>query len=185
MDANVAPTFFGTVKNQYKQIRRWLWGTENNPYFMYGFSKNKNISRTKKWHDTLIQIERTHSSATNALIMFLLSWLPLWFGGPHFTVTILSYNLPKITAWILDIAMLGLITSAIISIMLLPPRPPNYGKLKWLWMFFQWILFPINFIVFGAIPALDAQTRLMFGKYMGFWVTPKRRSADMPPSGTP
>ncbi len=175
MDANVAPTFVQTVKNQYKQIRRWLWGAENNPYFMFGFAKNKLIPAATKWHHTFIQLERTHSSSTNALIMFLLSWLPLWVGGSHFTVTILSYNLPKITAWILDIAMLGLVTSAIITILLLPPRPPQYGKFKWVWMVLQWGLFPVNFIIFGAIPALDAQTRLMFGKYMGFWVTPKDR----------
>jgi hypothetical protein len=175
MDANVAPTFWQTIKNQYRQIRRWLWGAENNPYFMFGFVKNKKISSSLKWHHTLVQMERTHSSSTNALIIFLLSWLPLWIGGSHFTVTILSYNLPKITTWILDVAMIGLVTSAILSVILLPPRPPQYGKFKWLWMLAQWILFPVNFIVFGAIPALDAQTRLMFGKYMGFWVTPKDR----------
>jgi hypothetical protein len=73
------------------------------------------------------------------------------------------------------LAMFGLVTSAIISVILLPPRPPAYGRYKWLWMVLQWILFPINFIFFGAIPALDAQTRLMLKRYLGFWVTPKHR----------
>jgi hypothetical protein len=178
MDANVASTFWQTLKNQYKQIRRWHYGAENNPYFMFGFIKNKKIPSAHKWHQALIQAERTHSSPTNALIIFLLSWLPLWVGGTAFTASIVSYNLPRITAAIMNISLLGLITSAVLSITLLPTKPPQYGKFRWLWMALQWILFPINFIFFGALPALDAQTRLMFGKYMGFWVTPKGRSAS-------
>lgn len=176
MDANVAPTLWQTFKNQYKQIRRWLWGVENNPYFMFGFLKNKKISLRKKMYFNFHMIEKTHSSATNALIIFLLGWLPIWVGGAEFNTSILSYNLPRITSYIMYLAMIGLITSAAISIILLPPKPPNYGKFKWAWMGLQWLLFPINFIVFGAIPALDAQTRLMFGKYMGFWITPKSRT---------
>lgn len=179
MDANVASTFWQTVKNQYRQIRRWHYGVENNPYLMFGFLKNKKMSAGQKWKHTLIQIERSHSSPTNPLIIFILSWLPLWVGGVAFTASILSYNLPRITAMIMNISMLGLVTSAILSIVMLPEKPPQYGRFKWAWMFLQWVLFPINFIFFGALPALDAQTRLMLGKYMGFWVTPKDRRSDL------
>ena len=175
MDANVAPTFWQTLKNQYKQIRRWHYGAENNPYFMFGFLKNKQMPLSQKLHLSFVQTERTWSSPTNALIIFMLGWLPIVVGGPAFTETVLSFQLPRITASIMNISMIGLITSAILSINLLPPRPPQYGRFKWIWMTLQWVLFPINFIFFGAIPALDAQTRLMLGRYMGFWVTPKAR----------
>lgn len=176
LDANVAPTFWGTIVNQYKQIRRWHYGVENNPYFLFGFLKNKRISLGTKWRHGFNMIEKTHSSATNAIIIFLLGWLPVTIGRGHFTQTVLSYNLPHITQTIMLLAMIGLVSSAIISIVLLPPRPPNFGKFRYFWMILQWILFPVNFIFFGAIPALDAQTRLMLGKYMGFWVTPKSRT---------
>ena len=178
MDANVAPTFWQTVKNQYKQIRRWHYGVENNPYFLFGFIKNKAIPLKTKWHFIWTTIERTHSSATNALIIFLLGWLPVLVGGPDFNRTILSLNLPSVTRDIMFLSMLGLISSVLFSTILLPPRPPHYGRLRWLWMILQWIIFPINFIFFGAVPALDAQTRLMLGKYMGFWITPKVRKTS-------
>lgn len=177
MDANVAPSFWQTVKNQYRQIRRWHYGVENNSYFMFGFWKNKKIPGSLKRYFNWTMGEKTHSSATNALIIFLLGWLPILLGGVAFNQTVLSLNLPYLTRNIMFLAMLGLISSAIISVIFLPPRPPVYGRFKWVWMILQWLLFPINFIFFGAIPALDAQTRLMLGKYMGFWTTPKVRKS--------
>ncbi len=177
MDANVASTFWQTVKNQYKQIRRWHFGVENNPYFLFGFLKNKKIPRRLKIFHTFNMVEKAHSSASNAIIIFLLGWLPLFLGGVEFNRTVLSFNLPRLTRELMTLTMFGLVTSAILSVIMLPPKPAEYGRWKWVMMIGQWILFPINFIFFGAIPALDAQTRLMFGKYLGFWVTPKSRKA--------
>lgn len=175
MDANVAGNFWQTLKNQYKQIQRWAYGVENNPYFLFGFLKNKKIPKNKKWRLNFIMIESAHSLATNSLIIFLLGWLPTVIGRGRFNETLLSYNLPYLTRWIMTFAMVGLIFTAIIATNLLPPRPPHYGRFKYVWMILQWVLFPVNMILFGSIPALDAQTRLMFGKYLGFWNTPKVR----------
>ncbi len=175
MDANVADAFWQTLKNQYKQIQRWSYGVENNAYFLYGFLKNKKISKNKKWHFGFVEIEGAHSLTTYALIIFLLGWLPTVIGRGLFSETLLSYNLPYITRLIMTLAMVGLVFTAIIATNLLPPRPSYYGRFKYVWMVLQWLLYPINMIIFGSIPALDAQTRLAFGKYLGFWNTPKVR----------
>lgn len=180
MDANVAPTFFQTVKNVYKQQRRWMWGVENIPYLLFGFLKNKRIPKWKRLRFTLAQIEGFWSAATNPILIFLLGWLPLVLGGEAFNTTVLSYNLPRITRSLMTLAMGGLLLSAAIAISLLPPRPPHRGRINFFWMVLQWMLIPITLIVFGAIPAIDAQTRLMFKKYMGFWVTPKHRINTRP-----
>ncbi|MCX6813284.1 MAG: glycosyltransferase family 2 protein [Candidatus Azambacteria bacterium] len=175
MDANVADTFWQTIKNQYKQIQRWAYGVENNAYFLYGFLKNKKISKNKKWYLGFTMIEGAHSLTTNALIIFLLGWLPTVIGRGGFSETLLSYNLPYLTRLIMTLAMVGLVFTATIATNLLPPRPPYYGRFKYVWMILQWLLFPINMIIFSSIPSLDAQTRLAFGKYLGFWNTPKVR----------
>lgn len=175
MDANLAPTFWQTVKNIYKQHRRWTWGVENIPYILFGFIKNNRISLWKKIKVSVVQVEGFWSLATNPLLIFLLGWVPLWLGGNEFNRTVLSYNLPIITRNLMIVSMLGLIISAVICISLLPPRPKKYGKWRFVNMVLQWVLIPITITVFGAIPGLDAQTRLMLGKYMGFWITPKHR----------
>jgi len=176
MDANIGPSFWQTIKNVYKQQRRWAWGTsENAVYILFGFLKNKKISLKTKFQQVFIQFEGAWSAATNPLIIFFLGWLPLALGGEAFNKTILSYNLPRMTRDIMTLAMIGLIVSTIISMSLLPSRPPGKKKYKYLFMILQWILIPITIPIFGSIPNIDAQTRLMFGKYLGFWVTPKYR----------
>jgi len=175
MDANVAHTTWQTFKNVYKQQRRWAYGAENIPYFLFGFIKNKMLPLTKKLRYGFSVIEGNHSWATNALIIFLLGWLPVIVGGSEFNKTVLSFNLPFITRTIMMISMIGLVSTAVLSIILLPPRPPQFGRFKYFWMVLQWLLFPVTTIGLGLLPALDAQTHLMLGKYMGFWVTPKVR----------
>ncbi len=177
LDANVAPTFWRTMLNLYKQQRRWGWGCENIPYMLNGFRKNKKIPLRKKWYWGFNVIEGFHSWATNALLIFALGWLPLFLGGPDFNFTLLSYNLPQITRLIMTLAMLGIVTSAILSVMLLPPKPNWFKPRHYFLYFFQWLLMPITLIIFGAFPGLEAQIRLMLGGRfrLGFWVTPKHR----------
>lgn len=173
MDANLAGTFWQTAKNIYKQQRRWTWGVENLAYLLYGFTKNKAISFRTKLYYVATQIEGFWSLATNPILIFLLGWLPLALGGDVFNSTLLAFQLPRVTRFLMSLAMLGLVGSAIIGINLMPPRPEKYRKISWVGVVLQWVLVPFMIMLFGAIPGLDAQTRLMFGKYMGFWVTPK------------
>ncbi len=175
MDANVAPTLWQTVKNVYRQHRRWTYGAENLPYILFGFIKNKKIPLWTKIKTSFVQIEGFWSLATNPILIFLLGWLPVIIGGYKFNETLLSYNLPILTRNIMIVAMLGLIMSSIIFISLLPEPPRDRNKPSKFALVLQWILVPFTILFFGAFPGLDAQTRLMFGKYMGFWVTPKHR----------
>jgi cellulose synthase/poly-beta-1,6-N-acetylglucosamine synthase-like glycosyltransferase len=175
MDANVAKTFRRTMINIYKQQRRWAYGVADVPYFLFGFLKNKKIPFSKKLSLGFELIEGHWSWATASFLIFFLGWLPLILGGAEFSQTLLSYNLPRITSWILTVAMIGLVSSAYFSLILLPPKPPEYGRFKYPLLFIEWFLLPLTMIFFTAFPALEAQTRLMLGKYMGFWPTEKVR----------
>lgn len=176
MDVCMGKSGFDTAKNLYKQQRRWGWGVENVPYLIFNTMKNwKNIPRGKFVGRILVQVYGFHSWGTNAIIIAVVGWMPLILGGDRFNSTVLSGNLPVVTRTLMTLAMGGLVLSAILSTMSLPKKPKEVKFRKYFSMIGQWILLPFGIIIFGAVPGLEAQTRLMFGKYMGFWVTPKSR----------
>jgi hypothetical protein len=137
--------------------------------------KEPNSNRKRVFNHVLIQLYGFHSWGTSALIIAVIGWLPMLLGGDRFNSTVLSGNLPNISSTLMNMAMIGMVLSAIVSNLLLPKRPKKYSIWKSLAMVFEWVFVPITIVIFGAIPCLDAQIRLMFGKYMGFWVTPKER----------
>jgi len=176
MDITMDETAFMTAKNLYKQQRRWGWGVENIPYLIFNVIKRwDKIDHKKAIGRIFVQIYGFHSWATNALIIAFIGWMPMLLGGDKFNATVLSTNLPVVSRTLMTFAMFGLFLSAILSTILLPKRPKGYSIFKLMLMPFQWIVLPISIIIFGAFPALEAQTRLMLGKYMGFFVTPKIR----------
>lgn len=175
MDATTASSIWGTIKNIYRQHRRWTYGVENWCYIVYHFTKNKAIPLRKRWSIALLQGEGYWSLVTNPIMLFILGWAPIFLGTREFHETVLSYELPIMVRNLLVVAMFGLVVSSVIALSLTPPRPEKYSRFRYIVMALQWIMVPMTMIVFSAIPGLDAQTRLMLGRYMGFWVTPKQR----------
>lgn len=176
MDANVGSSFFSTISQVYQQHRRWTYGVENFVYVAYHFMHQKKIPLAKRIKILFQQAEGYWSLVTNPIMLFILGWAPIFLGGQEFHQTVLSYNLPIVVRDLLFVAMFGLVVSSIISLSLMPPRPQDASRFRYVVMAAQWIMVPITMILFSAIPGLDAQTRLMLGKYMGFWVTPKSRA---------
>ena len=176
MDAVLGNNYWHTFKNQYKQKHRWAYGIENFPLLARAFLKNKKISVFKKIKHLFTMLEGHHSWATASFILAILGWLPLIFGGERFNESVLAHNLPYFTRYLMTLAMSGLVVSMFLSFLLMPPRPAKYSKKKYIYMFLQWFLVPIIAPVLGASPAVHAQTRIMFKRYMGeFWVTEKVR----------
>lgn len=176
LDAVLGNNYWHTIKNQYKQKNRWAYGIENFPLLFRAFLRNKKIGWGKKAKHLLTMLEGHHSWATAPFILAFLGWLPLIFGGERFNESVLAHNLPYITRGLMSLALIGLFISMFLSFLLMPPRPKKYSRKKYLAMFFQWVLAPIIAPFLGAAPAVDAQTRIMLGKYFGeFWVTEKIR----------
>ncbi len=178
MDTAHGGTLWGTMKNLYKQMRRWAWGIENFPFMVWHFKNNKLTS--KKWHILFNLVEGMHSWATAAILITALGYLPLWMLNPAEEATVVAQTAPFILEWLMRLALIGIIFSAVLNVYLLPREVPGNRWLRLLVMVLQWALLPIALIFFGAIPAIDAQTRMMLGKYLGFYTAKKVRKQTLP-----
>jgi hypothetical protein len=76
----------------------------------------------------------------------------------------------------MTIAMLGMVVSAVLSLLILPPLPHSERRWRYVYMLIQWLIVPFSLIFFSAIPCIDAITHLMFGKYLGFNISQKKRA---------
>ncbi len=183
------PVYMNTVEigdfkrsliNQYKQMRRWAWGVEHFPWmvkqFWFKSGQGRNVPFFKKIIYLWNQTEGVYSWATAPLIMLLAGYLPLWLARQYERETALFQNTPHVLALLMRASMLGMVLIAVLYSIMLPQKPEHYRWHHYLVMLLQWLMVPFTLIIFGSLPATDAQTRLMLGgKYrLGFWVTEKK-----------
>jgi len=176
MDTVMAGNWRQNLVSLYKQQRRWAWGVEHFPFLVDKFIKSKTMTWRKKAYHVWTLAEGMYSWATAPLLMFVLGYLPLWTAPAPLKSAVFYQNTPHTLEALMQLSMLGVFVMAGFSFTLLPPRPATKTKRAVLVMALQWIAVPLTFILFGAVPAVDAQTRLMLGKYLGFNVTEKKRT---------
>ncbi|MFA5359000.1 MAG: glycosyltransferase family 2 protein [Patescibacteria group bacterium] len=174
-------SWWQSLKSLYKQQRRWAWGAEHIPYMLWHFKEKKKknlIPFGARFRLIWNQIEGMYSWATVPILITILGRLPLYLTKGQEKATVLAQNAPFVMEKLMGLAMIGMFISIISNLLMLPPRPDQTPRHKYLIMVLQWVLLPITLILFGSIPAIDAQTRLMLGgKYrLGFWVSPKKHN---------
>lgn len=171
-DAVLARTYLKTFKVQFLQLRRWAWGVTDFSFVVRNAITNRRIP----WYQKLPHIGRLFEShfswATAPMILTFVAWLPLYLNY-QFSFQPLAHNLPIITSRILTLASITIVVTVFISLISLPPKPKRYRGTRFFGMMVQWFLLPVTSMCFSAFAAINAQTRLMFGRYLEFYVTEK------------
>ena len=178
LDTCLAETNWQTFKNQYKQRRRWAYNVEYYPHIIWPLLKSK-APIWRRLYKLYQYTEGNFTWAAASIMIAFLGWLPLIIGGDEFLQSVVAFNLPGITQTLMRVALIFLIFSVYVNLVLLPPRPKKYGPWKSVSMYLQWFLVPVSAVLFHSLPAIEAQTRLMFGRYLEFWVTPKSRKGEL------
>ena len=173
-DAVLTEGFFDTLKEQYLQRRRWHYGVSDFPYAMTHFLTEKKNRNPRVFVDILRHVEGHYSLATSSVLLGIIGWLPILLTD--ITQSVIGLNFHLYYSLALRFALVGLLLSAILSILLIPPKKENkkWSKLYILWDYLLIpIQIPLSVILAASVPSLDAHTRLMLGKELGFRVTKK------------
>lgn len=177
-DAVQNAKYFTTLWAQYKQLRRWAYGAEDISFTLINFWKKRDkLPKGRSLYHFLTLFEGHLMWTSAPLLLTLSGYIYLW-TNPSFMQSAMYFNLSIILSLFFTVSLSGIFVSIWISCLTLPPIPKVHGIKKiylFTSIFFQWMLLPITTIVFSALPALEAQTRLMFGNKMGFEVTQKIR----------
>jgi hypothetical protein len=170
-DAPRARSYASTHASQYNQIKRWAWGASDVPYVTLRMLEHPEIP----WR---LRARRYMNLVFNHLTWTTLPML-LFFGGALPALIDLDYSLTTEAFWI------GWATAAILTFTLLNtlvlikvdssmcPKPREWPWWRRRYAELQLFLYPIVGLALSVIPALEAQTRLMFGAYLEYTVTEK------------
>jgi cellulose synthase/poly-beta-1,6-N-acetylglucosamine synthase-like glycosyltransferase len=177
LDAVHSHSWWATMREQYRQIRRWSYGVIDFPYIMEQNLTNQRIPLREKALQTFRQLSQFHLWATVPLLLLGLR-MAVNTMGP--TVTHSTARLVELAATTnaaaIVLAPISLLITAIVALRLLPTRPVHKGRRLWAKLILEFVALPIVAPVFYCLPAIDAQLRLLFRRYLGFRVTVKLRS---------
>lgn len=174
-DAVSSGGYWHSITTQFRQLLRWAWSTADTPFVIRQALRERHIGRWNKTVHIARQMDDYLSWATTPLVLAIGAWLP-WVveatrPGGH---SPLAFKLFHVIIGLQLLALADLVIAIVIYLKLLPPRPPRYGRLRWIAMVLQWALEPITLIFFVSLASLIAHGRLIIGKPLEeFHVTSK------------
>ena len=105
------------------------------------------------------------------LLLFGFS-VPIWVST-DFSLTDLGQTLWGISGVLLGVTLSTVLFFLYFEIRMLPPKPAEWPMAKKVLIYLEYFMYPIVGIVLSVLPALEAHTRLLFGRYLEYRVTEK------------
>lgn len=167
-DAVMEETLIKTLKAQFVQLRRWDYGASDVAYVgVRLFSKDRKQIGKMPFLPLFAKFVRLlEGHVTLAAISPMVAfggWVPKIINSR--SKDLLTFNLPNTISLIQIFASVGLMTTILLSLKMLPPRPKEV-KTPRILMILQWLLMPVVAIVYQSFAAFYSQTRLLTGNYM-------------------
>jgi hypothetical protein len=171
-DAVYSGSMGKTFVNRYEQEKRWAWGVTDISYFWNNMFITPHIPWSVKLRRFSYLVETHLLWPVSFFILTVSGWIPP-IVNPTFKRTVLGFLLPRLTGFLLTLATTMLLLYTYLDIKLRNKLKQKTSMLSFPLILIQWYLLPVVSFVLSALPALDAHTRLLFGKKLEYKVTEK------------
>lgn len=174
-DAAEGETHLETIKNNYFQERRWSWGISDDGWVLKNLLKlfiQGRIPIAVFYRGLHVIADHIIGPVSSVIILFGGN-IPL-LVNPAFAATTTGVNLPRVSSFMIQLTLWFLIISILLDQYLKPVRPGKTNIVKKLFSIVEWVVQPVVGMVLVAIPGLEAHTRLLFGKYLEYYLTKKK-----------
>ena len=171
-DSPQSRDYASTHMSQYNQIKRWAWGITDVPYVLARLFKHPEIPlrmRIRRFMNLFLN--HLNWIFLPILLMFGSS-APIWFSQ-DFSLTDLGQQMWTFSSILLSVTLSTVIFFIYFESRLLPPKPQGWGPMRRLGALVQYFAYPIVGLVLSVLPALEAHTRLLLGRYLEYKITEK------------
>src|SRR5437588_447583 len=171
-DSPIGRDYAASHASQYNQIKRWAWGITDVPYVLQRLPKHPEIPLRLR----LVRFLNLFLNHLNWIFLpvFLLfgASIPIWVST-EFSITDLGEQLWIYSSLILSATTLTVVGLIWLEYKMLPPPPAEWNPVRRFLVFLQYFSYPVVGLVLSVLPALEAHTRLLLGKYLEYRVTEK------------
>ncbi len=171
-DAAEGESHWETIRNNYKQERRWQWGISDDGWVL----KNLFTTPFSKLSPRMIYLSVhtifDHIFGPVGSLMILVGGNIPALISPEFGYTVFGANLPRVSSSIIQLTLFCFIPVIILDIFLKPQS--NKSIITRIRYLLEWVTQPFVGFILSVLPGLEAHTRLIFGRYLEYYVTKKK-----------
>jgi len=171
-DSPKSRDYASTHQSQYNQIKRWAWGVTDVPYVLARLFKHPEIPlalRMRRFSNLFMN--HLNWIFLPVLLMFGSS-APIWFSK-DFSLTDVGQQIWSFSGILLSITLSTVFFFMYLEFRMLPPKPVEWPRWRKTIVHFQYFAYPVVGLVLSVLPALEAHTRLLLGRYLEYRVTEK------------
>ena len=162
----------GSAVSTYRQIRRWAWGVSDVPYLALRTLRARHIP----WH---LRVARVGWYVEEHLV-WPSHWFLLTLGGmlpplfnPVYARTALGIWQTSLFSTLLGLCLPSLVLAILADTVWKWSSDGERSLLDVAYGISSFALLPLTGLALVALPALDAHTRLLFGRSLAYQVTEK------------